>query len=268
MEYYYQRSNSFSHRITKPYVFRTRSYSEVNFNVDKRKSFNGRVTAATIIISDLDGLESVCENYNNGDTSKLYKDRPHKTYGLTMEQIKLFPAAKYNYMSSLITSEMETKASKSSTNYKFGWDFVLKDAIIHDRFGKLPSNLGIMCEVVLPDEMHKYPNIDLTTITEKTERSDKDIIYTAKRGAYEEVGIDFFSESGKMIFHPNYQTLMRKKYCPKLPYNFCIGSFGNATECLVVLTESEHLEECQYFVDSIEKNYNRYERMARNLTNI
>ena len=182
-----------------------------------------------------------------------------------MEQIKLFPAAKHNYMRNLISPEMEIQAAKSSKNFKFGWDFVLKDAIIHDRFNGLSSNLGIMCEVVLPDCSNKYPNIDLTTITEKTERSDKDIIYTAKRGAYEEVGIDFFSESGKKIFHPNYQAVMRKKYCPKLPYNFCIGSFGNATECVVVLTESEHLEECQYFVDAIEKNYCRYERMVRSL---
>lgn len=239
-----------------------RSKSEINL-FNKRKVFNGRITASVIIISEIDGLFDVCKNYNESDKSMLFDDRPYKICGLSLDQVKQFPAAK----SQIVTPEMRKQALDYSKNYRIGRDFVFEDALKKNRFGKIPINLGFLCEVVLPSGDKRYPNIDLTTVTEKTEDSDKDIIYTAKRGLLEEIGLDVFSNKGKEIFHPRYQEEFRKKYYPSLPYNFSIGTYGKATECIVVGANPEDLISCQIFQteDPEERQYQNYERMIEKL---
>lgn len=272
-KWYRSRSISISNAIFKPMkletIRRTRSDESMNISSINRKTFNGRITASMIIVSELEGLNEVCENYNQGDKSNLFDDRPYKICALTLDQIKMFPNAKSNSLSYLITPEMERQAYLNSRNFKYGRDFVLENSLQHARFEGMPSNLGMLCEVLLPTGDKRYPNIDIGTISEKTEYDDKSILYTAMRGAIEEIGIDLFNKSGREIFHSSYQNDFRKKYYPNLPYNFSIGSFGRATECIVVGAKYEDLIDCQIVKENRltneETNYLRYESMIHRI---
>jgi hypothetical protein len=245
-------------------VYRSKSESTL-----RRPCFNGRITASlTVICNDIDGLDDLCGDYNSSDRSKLEKDNPYKICSLTFEQIRKFPEVKSNSLSHLITNEMEEIAYANSKNYKFGWDFVFKNSIKHNRFKGVSNRLGFLCEIVLPTDPSEYPNIDLTTITEKTENTDLDILHTAKRGAYEEIGIDLFGKAGRKIMHPCYQINFRKKYGNKIPYNFHVGSYGSATECFVLGVDIEDLIECQIIetrLNDEERHYRMIDRMIHRL---
>lgn len=241
--------------------------------IKTRKVFNGVITASIILVSDSDGLSDVCSIYESSNKDNLMNDRPFKVCSLTIDQIKKFPKAKTNELSYLVTADMEEKAYSVSKNYELGWDFVLKDSIKNDRLSSLDDRLSILCEIVLPSLDNEYPNIDVTSVTEKTEIEDKNIIYTAKRGLLEEIGIDMFTDIGTEIFRSKYQKEYRKKYCKNLPYNFKLGEHGKATECLVICAEAEDILDCQNINEqhSIlleESNYRRYERMINDLVSI
>lgn len=237
--------------------------------LNQRKVLNGRITASIMLVCQIDGLIDICDDYNRSDRSMLFDDRPYKICGLTMKQVRRFPFTESNFLTHHITPEMEDLAKNYSSNYRFGRDFIIENSLRHGRFTNMPDNLGLLCEIVIPNGDKKYPNIDLTTVTEKTEDTDKDIIYTAKRGMLEEVGINLFSTVGKKIFHPVYQENYRKKYYPGLPYNFSIGMYGKATECIVVGANPEDLIECQIYnyVDPEERQYQIYEQMIDKFLN-
>ena len=223
-----------------------------------RKSFNERITASMILIDNLSNLTDIVDLYDKFDKTKLAKDHPYKLTVQNKKSINKFPLIKE--YDSLITKDMKNKASLYSPFFTCSKDFVLKSFEFNYNLRNLNDEYGILCEIVLPDNLNKYKDIDLTTITEKTEEDDVNILYTGKRGVYEEIGLDFFSSYGKKIFNMQYQNEYRKLHNLNIPFNFTLGSSNKKTECFIICADAQYLIDCHISnINEQENLYNLYE---------
>jgi hypothetical protein len=244
----------------------------VPYILEERPCFNGRVTASIIFVGQSGEFNELCDNFNYSCKTKLEKDFPHAIHGLSLDLVRDFPNAELNSkMSGIINYEIKEKAKKVNENYKYGHDFVFNYCINNKLLDFCSQELEYLCEIVIPNfNLEKYQNIDVTTITEKTEPTDGDIIETGIRGVKEEIGIDLELDFGKKIMSPNYQRSFRKKFSPNLPYSFDIGVPGRATGCFIIGTEQDDLLECQILTqeDFTEIKYRRLEKLTINACDI
>lgn len=240
--------------------------------LEERPCFNGRVTASVIFVGKSGDFNELCDNFNYSCKAKLEKDYPHAIHGLSLDLIRDFPNAEFNSkMTDIVNYDLKEKAKQVNENYKYGHDFVFSHCINKKLLDDCSQGLDYLCEIVIPgSNLEKYQNIDITTITEKTESTDGDIIETGIRGVKEEIGIDLESDLGKKIMSPNYQRNFRKNNSPKLPYSFEIGVFGRATECFIIGAHQDDILECQMLTqeDFAEIKYRRLEKLTLNACEI
>lgn len=262
------------HRVQTRTTAHVRAQS-VQFNgripLNDRIPFNGCITAGAVFICKQDGLEHVCNTYNECDKSQLAEDHPATLCGLPYELVKTFPqqVEEHPVLKSLVTEDMKAEAKKHSRRVSYGHDFIFHHCIktsllerkrqsVNERY----SDMHLMCQIVVPNEKwgSKYPNIDIAGLSGKTsrKRGDKDILQTLIAETREEIGLvlgEHFSNGKLGILHPGYQLQMRKKHNMfSLPYDFRIGRYGNATQVFVLVVDEEDLINCQDIPEIIDKS--------------
>ena len=239
--------NRFSPSFGKSIEMRMRSKSESQIVVNRQ--IEGYITGCVVLIipkqSKKASPNDICKIYDQMDKTLLHKDKAHSLCAVTLQEIENFQSTKTQEIhKKLITESMKDCAKKRSPDYKYGYDFVFKFCIKQNIFKNNMNNLLFLTQIVIPTSNRRFPNIDITNVTEKTEPAvDRCIRDTCIRGVYEELGIDLNSPFGEKILSFKYQYDFRNQYSTNLPYNMDLDN--NTSKVYFICADSFDLIQCQ-----------------------